>query len=172
MNIANLRSPFILLLSRRALTADAAHPLYVRCSPAFGRFIVSANGQGHRSRGGRPGTAGPAPHGEVAGAHLRHDAALRSGPLDVPLLRPGRARDDVALGRAPEAAAPVLLEVEQVAARLRAPRRQPARLLGAERLSHERRPVDRGALLGPGDARDAAAARRGGPPAPRAVTAA
>src|SRR5438270_11167477 len=82
MNIANLRSPFILLLSRRALSADAAHPLYVACSPAVGRFIVRANGQGHRSRGGEPSAAGPAPHGEVAGAHLRHDAALRSGPLD------------------------------------------------------------------------------------------
>src|SRR5713101_9695277 len=41
MNIANLRSPFIPLLSRRALSADAAYPLYVRCSPVSRRFIVS-----------------------------------------------------------------------------------------------------------------------------------
>src|SRR3989442_730554 len=63
-----------------------------------------------------------------------------------------------------------LLE-RQVAARPRVPRRQPAGLLGAERLPHARRPVARGALRRPGDARDAADARGGGAQAARAVTA-
>ena len=39
---------------------------------------------------------------------------------------------------------------------LRVPRREPARLLGGQRLPHARRSLEGGALLGPGDARDAA----------------
>src|SRR5256885_1747662 len=62
---------------------------------------------------------------------------------------------------APRAASALFLEIVQVAARLRVPGRESAGLLGAERLPHARRPVDRRALLRPGDTRDAADARRG-----------
>src|SRR2546429_7196671 len=62
--------------------------------------------------------------------------------------------------RPPGAAQAVLLEVRQVAARLRVPRREPAGILGAERLSHARRSVERRAVFRPGDAGDAADARR------------
>src|SRR5262249_45393252 len=48
-----------------------------------------------------------------------------------------------------------------MAPRVPVPRREPAGLLGAERLSHARRPVDGGALLRPGNARDATHARGG-----------
>src|SRR5438046_640292 len=62
---------------------------------------------------------------------------------------------------APRAASALFLEIVEVAARLRVPGRESAGLLGAERLPHARRPVDRRALLRPGDTRDAADARRG-----------
>ena len=49
----------------------------------------------------------------------------------------------------------LLLEELEVAPRLRIPRRQPARLLGAERLPHARGSVDGGTVLRPGDSRHA-----------------
>src|SRR5205823_9155275 len=96
-------------------------------------------------------------HGARRSARRRRragGAAQRKGPR----ARPRRAD-------APGAAEALFLEVEQVAARLRVPGSEPAGLLGAERLSHERRPVDGGALLRSGDARDAADARGGRPQA-------
>src|SRR5262249_20594020 len=76
--------------------------------------------------------------------------------------RPRRA--DAA--RATEA---LFLEVVEVAACVRVPRRQSAGVLGTERLSHARRPVDGGTLLRPGDAGDAALARGGRAQAERAL---
>src|SRR5439155_621690 len=78
-----------------------------------------------------------------------------------------RPRRPVPAGRAKA----LLLEERQVGARLRVPGRQSAWLLGAERIPHARRPLERRAILRPGDARDADDARGGRAQAPRAVIA-
>src|SRR5947207_5234856 len=196
--------------------------------------------------------------GEVARPHLRPDAQVRSGALDVPLLRARRARGRVDVGGVPQApprhdhlrrplrdalvearqrlgrrahpgdresgeaapgrqvrdaarrpglhdqhrargsragrrparpqaqrtrprarprrpdatgrAAALLLEEREVAPGVRVPGRQPAGLLGAERIPHARRSLDGGAVLRPGDARDADDARRSRAQAARPVT--
>src|SRR5215813_2843822 len=60
----------------------------------------------------------------------------------------------------------LFLEERQVASRLRVPRREPARLLGGQRLSHARRPLAGRALFRSGNPRDAADARGGCAQAP------
>src|SRR5918996_3590576 len=270
MNMASLRSPF--KLAPLWWRAPGRVPAPIICPRLGGLVKVYSGPRGEdplgaveaatheesRARRGDARAARAAPDDQVAGAHLRPHAALRSRPVELPLPRAGGARggvdvggvpapaagDDhlrhplrdpvVALGqrvgrraraddrrgvpaaaggevrpaargprlhhqhrhrgpgrrrraagpqaqrarpraraRRPHAAGPaqaLLLEVEQVAARLRVPRRQPAGLLGAERLPHARRPLAGGALRRPGDARDAADARRGGAQAPRALS--
>src|SRR5207245_2317113 len=115
-----------------------------RFDPARWTFRCS----GHRARG--PGGRRRAP-----GAATR-----RARPR-------ARPRRRVPAGRAKA----LLLEERQVGARLRVPGRQSAWLLGAERIPHARRPLERGAVLRPGDARDADDARGGRAQAPRAVIA-
>src|SRR5688572_6306956 len=132
--------------------------------------------------GGRVGALRPGAGAAAAGGHVGHAARgprlhdqhrprglARRGRAARPEAQRARHRARARRPHAPGAAEALLLEVEQVAARLRAPRRQPARLLGAERIPHARRPVDRGALFRPGDAGDAADARGGFAPAARAL---
>src|SRR5437899_163286 len=101
MNMASLRSPFITLLSGRRLH-------YMSICPggrASGKVYSEPHGQADRPRAGGSGAARPAPDREVARAHLRDDAALRPRPLDLPLLRPRRARALVDVGGISGAAA-------------------------------------------------------------------
>src|SRR5262249_21377146 len=64
----------------------------------------------------------------------------------------------------------LLLEERQVDSLFRIPGRQRSRLLGGQRLSPARRPVEGGALLGPGDRRHAADAFGSGAPPPGALS--
>src|SRR6266542_6700221 len=54
---------------------------------------------------GRPDSAGSGAHEQVAGADLRSDTPVRSPDLDLPLLRPGRGRGHLDVGRIPGAPA-------------------------------------------------------------------
>src|SRR5947207_1136281 len=132
MNIASFRSPFIqVVLSSALLSRGVGWVLTASIiCPSFGP----------------PGQVYDLPHEKARSRRGRPGAA-----------RPGPDRE-VGL---PDVWPHVPLRSQTLAlARLRVPRREPARLLGAERLPHARRPVEGGALLRSGDARDAADARR------------
>src|SRR5262245_15493395 len=92
MNIASLRSPFnrspLLTAPSRGTAVSIIWP------PRDGLAkVYSGQHDEEAERSGRGGAraARPAADREVAGTHLRADAALRPRPLDVPLLRPRRA---------------------------------------------------------------------------------
>src|SRR3989475_4085111 len=152
----------------RALRRPLRHALVEARQRVGGRLRALARRAGDAAGGG--GVRAPARGSRLHDQHApRRSAGQRRGAggeaqREGPRARPRRPD-------APGAAEALLLEVVQVAARLRAPRREPARLLGAERLPHARRPLDRGALLRPGDARDAADARRGRTQASRPLSA-
>src|SRR5262245_50987403 len=115
------------------------------------------------------GARGTAPRGGVRPAARRsrlHDQhqprrpdrrRRHPGPAAQRARPRSRPRGPHAAGRAQA----LLLEERQVAPRLRVPRGQSTRLLGAERLSHARRSLERPALRRSGDARHAADARGG-----------
>src|SRR6266446_2564106 len=127
MNSASFRSPFIpsCPFSRRSgPRAGAASPrlygpappgpksfwqaLYSgarwrSCSTSSGSHEVTD--EAGRSRTRRASPAGTDADGQVAGPDVRPHAAIRSRPLDVPLLRSGRARPDLDVAGVPEAAA-------------------------------------------------------------------
>src|SRR5512138_58469 len=102
MNIASFRSPFIpMVLSVRSLYGATPCARKLLGALYSGRDATRED----RSRARRARSARSDPHGQVARAHVRPHAALRSGPLDVSLLRARGARDDVDLARVSEAAA-------------------------------------------------------------------
>src|SRR5947208_7252522 len=116
MNSASLRSPFI----RDVLScADPARPspLYVsvrgRTKRLWWRCIVKPRacptpGGTHDTRRPRPrraGPPGPDAHDEMARPHLRPHAPLRTGALDVPVSRTGRACSRLDVDGAPQAPA-------------------------------------------------------------------
>src|SRR5438309_340995 len=136
------------LVEARQRLGGCLRALHRRAGEAAAGGEVRAAARGPRLHDQHGGRRSPRRRRRAGGA------AQREGPR----ARPRRAD-------APGAAEALFLEVEQVAARLRVPGGEPAGLLGAERLSHERRPVDGGALLRSGDARDAADARGGRPQA-------
>src|SRR6266542_3653874 len=127
MNSASFRSPFIpsCPFSRRSGLARARHlhDYTARLRPARKasgrRCIVERDGEAAlralevtevtdeagRSRTRRTSPAGTDADGQVAGPHVRPHAAVRSCPLDVPLLRSGRARRDLDVAGVPEVAA-------------------------------------------------------------------
>src|SRR5206468_3123661 len=146
-----------LAADHRALRRPLRHALVEARQRVGGRLRALARRAGDAAGGG--GVRAPARGSRLHDQHApRRSAGRRRGAggeaqREGPRARPRRPD-------APGAAEALLLEVVEVAARLRVPRREPARLLGAERLPHARRPVEGGALLRSGDARDAADARR------------
>src|SRR5262252_8588022 len=144
-----LRHPLVEARQRLGRRPDPGDPRSDQAA-ARGRLRASARRSGlHHQHLARRSCAG-----------RRHPGAQARGPR--PRARPRRA---AAAGPAQA----LLLEELEVAPRPRVHRRQPARVLGAERLPHARRPVGRGALLRPGDAGDATDARRSGAPSARSL---
>src|SRR5205809_382546 len=141
----------------RALRRPLRHALVEARQRVGGRLRALARRAGDAAGGG--GVRAPARGSRLHDQHApRRSAGRRRGAGGEAQREGSRARPR--RPDAPGAAEALLLEVVEVAARLRVPRREPARLLGAERLPHARRPVEGGALLRSGDARDAADARR------------
>src|SRR6266705_6968112 len=125
MNSASFRSPFISscpFVRRSGPRAAAASPpvdytarlcrarksfweaLYSERDAAAalralaGREVTDDAG---RSRSRRPSPAGTDADGQVAGPHVRPNAEFRSRPVDIPLLRPGRAPRDLDVAGVP-----------------------------------------------------------------------
>src|SRR5213594_1891686 len=124
MNIASFRSPFIPSCPfgrRSGRRGRAASSPIIRRDSVGARKLLEALYSGtrwerarrgreaadeaDRSRPGRSRPTGTDIDGQVAGPHVRPHAAVRSRPLDVPLLRPGRARRDLDVAGVPEVAA-------------------------------------------------------------------
>src|SRR5439155_261592 len=153
MNIASFRSPFIQVVLSSALLSRGVgwvSTASIIC-PSFGPpgQVYDLPHEKARSRRGRPGAARPGPDREVARPDVWPHAPLRSQTLGLPLLRPGGPPDAVDVGGVPAPAADH-----------RALRRPLRHALVEARQRAARRPVEGGALLRSGDARDAADARR------------
>src|SRR5262249_46564735 len=103
MNSASLRSPFmdasgrLLYVGRPVESQPGAEKVtpsaVIVDRPWPGRALARRRSRSDESRSPRSDV-----DPEVAGAHVRADASVRSPALDLPLLRPGRARGDLHVG--------------------------------------------------------------------------